>query len=303
MHTPESENAPRPLLNAWAEFCSPETEAHYRQSRRAEQTLVALLIVIAALLRGLVLIPSDLELLGAGTAFWNLMWGRVAFAVLSLGMLIALQRNLRAASSASPFDSQPPVMERLLFLWCVLAAIAQFVAGSTRGSFFFLGDAYSGLITVLVWYLVVPLPFRFQVGLALISTAGDLYLLSRNPELHHLIRRSLLVSLVLVNLMAAATTWVFHRVKRREFAALRREEELRAGLQSALAEVRTLRGILPICAHCKRVRTDEGSWQQVEEYVRDHTEAEFSHGICPECVQTHFAPYLRGQEQERRHTD
>jgi hypothetical protein len=189
MYTQESENAPGPLLNAWAEFSSPVTEARYRQARCAEQTLVALLIVIAALVRGLVLIPSDLELLGAGAAFWNLMWGRVAFAVLSLGMLIAPQRNLRAPSSASAFDSsvpssaralgsQSPIMERLLFLWCVLAAIARFVAGATRGSIFFLSDAYSELVTVLVWYFVVPLPFRFQVGLAFISTAGDLYLLS-----------------------------------------------------------------------------------------------------------------------------
>ena len=53
-------------------------------------------------------------------------------------------------------------------------------------------------------------------------------------------------------------------------------------LQAALAEVRTLQGLLPICAHCKRVRTDSGSWQQIETYVRQRTEAEFSHGICPD---------------------
>jgi hypothetical protein len=56
-------------------------------------------------------------------------------------------------------------------------------------------------------------------------------------------------------------------------------------LQAALAEVKTLRGLLPICANCRRVRTDRGSWEQIESYVREHTEAEFSHGICPECAQ------------------
>jgi phosphoserine phosphatase RsbU/P len=57
-----------------------------------------------------------------------------------------------------------------------------------------------------------------------------------------------------------------------------------AELQRVLEEVKSLRGILPICASCKKIRDDTGYWQQVEEYVRDHSEAQFSHGICPECM-------------------
>ena len=61
-------------------------------------------------------------------------------------------------------------------------------------------------------------------------------------------------------------------------------EEERRRLQQALDEVRTLRGIVPICANCKKIRDDKGYWNQVEKYVSDHTEAKFSHGICPDCV-------------------
>jgi hypothetical protein len=60
-------------------------------------------------------------------------------------------------------------------------------------------------------------------------------------------------------------------------------ERLIVELKRALAEVKTLSGILPICAWCKKVRNDKGYWQQVEVYVRDHSEAQFSHGICPAC--------------------
>jgi PAS domain S-box-containing protein len=60
-------------------------------------------------------------------------------------------------------------------------------------------------------------------------------------------------------------------------------ERLIGELTAAMAKVKTLSGILPICAWCKKVRCDEGYWHQVEVYVRDHSEAEFSHGICPEC--------------------
>ena len=55
-------------------------------------------------------------------------------------------------------------------------------------------------------------------------------------------------------------------------------------LGKALDQIKTLRGILPICAGCKKIRDDKGYWNQVEVYIRDHTEAEFSHGICPECM-------------------
>ena len=56
-------------------------------------------------------------------------------------------------------------------------------------------------------------------------------------------------------------------------------------LRDTLAHVRVLRGMLPICASCKKVRDDQGYWQQLESYVADHSDAEFSHGICPECAE------------------
>jgi DNA-binding response OmpR family regulator len=55
-------------------------------------------------------------------------------------------------------------------------------------------------------------------------------------------------------------------------------------LQAALSNVRRLSGLLPICAYCKRIRGDKDYWQQIEQYVSEHTEAQFSHGICPECI-------------------
>ena len=52
-------------------------------------------------------------------------------------------------------------------------------------------------------------------------------------------------------------------------------------------EVKTLTGLLPICATCKKIRDDKGYWKQIESYIRDHSEAEFSHGICPDCHEKH----------------
>jgi sigma-B regulation protein RsbU (phosphoserine phosphatase) len=55
--------------------------------------------------------------------------------------------------------------------------------------------------------------------------------------------------------------------------------------------VRTLRGIVPICSFCKKIRNDKGYWDLVEVYVKRHTEAEFSHGICPECLKKHYPEF------------
>lgn len=74
----------------------------------------------------------------------------------------------------------------------------------------------------------------------------------------------------------------------RDVTARRRaeaEREVLIGeLQEALKRIRTLRGLIPICASCKKVRDDQGYWQQVEEYVRAHSEASFTHAICPDCM-------------------
>ncbi len=61
-------------------------------------------------------------------------------------------------------------------------------------------------------------------------------------------------------------------------------QKLITDLQAALASVRQLSGLLPICASCKKIRDDKGYWHQVESYMRDHTGVEFSHGLCPECM-------------------
>jgi len=60
-------------------------------------------------------------------------------------------------------------------------------------------------------------------------------------------------------------------------------EKLLLDLQHALAKVKTLSGLLPICSACKKIRDDKGYWNQIESYIRDHSEAEFTHSICPEC--------------------
>lgn len=71
--------------------------------------------------------------------------------------------------------------------------------------------------------------------------------------------------------------------------AAREREKLIADLQTALSEVKTLRGFLPICASCKKIRDDQGYWTRIESYLQEHSEATLSHGLCPDCLKRYRA--------------
>ena len=77
------------------------------------------------------------------------------------------------------------------------------------------------------------------------------------------------------------------KIEKRKKAENERDKVIQE-LKKALSEVKTLRGFLPICSICKNVRDDQGYWSRIESYIRDHSEAEFSHSICPECAKKHY---------------
>jgi hypothetical protein len=64
-------------------------------------------------------------------------------------------------------------------------------------------------------------------------------------------------------------------------------------LEDALTRVKRLQGLLPICSYCKRIRDDQNYWQQLETYLSEHSEAVFSHGLCPECYSRFVEPDLQ----------
>lgn len=69
-------------------------------------------------------------------------------------------------------------------------------------------------------------------------------------------------------------------------------------LKKANVQIKTLEGIIPICMHCKKIRDGEKVWNQLEQYISDHSEAEFSHGICPDCIQQYYPQYMEKSEGE-----
>jgi DNA-binding response OmpR family regulator len=91
-----------------------------------------------------------------------------------------------------------------------------------------------------------------------------------------------------------ARVTVGERVAGLQAALQRRVTEL----EEALDQIKTLRGLLPICSYCKKIRDDQNYWQRVETYLAQHSDARFTHGICPECYQKHVVPQI--EEVRRR---
>ncbi|MEN6320143.1 MAG: PAS domain-containing protein [Syntrophaceae bacterium] len=75
--------------------------------------------------------------------------------------------------------------------------------------------------------------------------------------------------------------------------AEKNREKLILELRDALSRIKTLSGMLPICSSCKKIRDDKGYWNQIENYIKDHSEAEFSHSICPECAKTLYPDFYK----------
>ena len=74
---------------------------------------------------------------------------------------------------------------------------------------------------------------------------------------------------------------------RQKFQRLEREELIKS-LQKALADIKTLSGLLPICAWCKKIRSDEGYWQNIEAYIKSHLDLDFTHAICHDCAKKEY---------------
>ena len=79
-------------------------------------------------------------------------------------------------------------------------------------------------------------------------------------------------------------------ISERKQATLERER-LIGELKQALSDVKTLSGMLPICSHCKKIRDDKGCWNQIESFISKHSDAKFSHSICPDCLKKHYPEY------------
>jgi hypothetical protein len=141
-----------------------------------------------------------------------------------------------------------------------------------------LGVAIDVLYIIVVWISFWSSRKSFTIIVAVVCsvlTIGSAFFQPIVPEMW---------KVVFNRCLALFAIWITTLLGlQRKLSEEKREKALRER-EKALEETRILRGLLPICASCKKIRDDQGYWTQMEGYIRDHSEADFSHGICPECA-------------------
>jgi hypothetical protein len=153
---------------------------------------------------------------------------------------------------------------------------------------------YGAVLTMAAFYLVpialVALRFEQRAGLIASIVCGVVWLFfEQKRALGFFLWPDVWNMLMRVGIFVAFA-FVLSRIK----WDIMRETQLNNELQAALAEVKQLSGLLPICAWCKRIRDEQGNWEPMETYITVHSEADFTHGICPDCAQKyHHNPTSR----------
>jgi len=144
-------------------------------------------------------------------------------------------------------------------------------------------------------FSVIPLlRFRFSMALYFLNS-----ILLITIILFMDINQGILLNYQVNLAVFTVTAWVMSRylfsVQVSSFLSRKEKEQLIGELQEAVANVDTLSGLIPICSQCKKIRDDKGYWNQLESYIHKHSQAKFSHGICPECV-AEFYPDIKKKD-------
>lgn len=166
----------------------------------------------------------------------------------------------------------------------------------------------SGNGTAIYWLFSFPIVFVFflgknEGGVACAIFFGMLCVLLINPFSLDIYSYGIGVSLrFLTSLLLVALIAYSLEASREKYIHLLTVEQTnlldeKQNLERALKEVKTLSGLIPICSNCKKIRDDEGYWQQVETYVRNHSTADFSHGICPECYEKLYPDFPNSDDE------
>jgi hypothetical protein len=258
-------------------FTAPDLERAYRLAHAAENQRRARFTLVVSMATVLYFAVSDFVFLGLQFHLYIILGVR---AVIILASLVVLGW-LRA-------PRQPVAVDRIVLAWILMMGAALVYLSCAR-PLSYTSHAIVNVLYVALMYSLVPLPLARQVIAPLLVSFGVLFLGNWvNPWPDPAVLVVMAAALILANALGAEMSRELHCSKRRQFLALSRETEARRSLEHAVAEIKTLRGILPICTHCKHVWNDAGFWEQVEVYVRDQTHVEFSHGLCPTCARLHY---------------
>jgi len=252
-------------------------EAAYRSRYLRADALRASVGISVVIFTILPFIIRDYAFFGLSWKFYGLVALRSFLAVISLVMLVYIKK----VNDYCAFD-------RVAFAWALLAFSVNLVINVTRPPDYYLFVIVDVMYLPLI-YIMVPTRLKNQIIASLYFTIGEIIVLSltRGESIKPALF-TIIFALILANGLGIAVGQILSYYRREDFLSVQHAEK-------ALAEVKTLRGFIPICSSCKKIRNDSGYWQAVDQYIKEHSEAEFTHGICPDCLKKLYGEEMRSR--------
>jgi len=255
----------RPLMRM-GRFVDPALEARFRDATASEDIALISKGMLFCAAYAFVFLPTDYSLFGWTYAFGGLVAVRVALALACLGVL---------ALAHHPVGRNHRDKALLLFCFIGIAVIA--TINLSRPPDYVLGIAVD-VCVALVYFLLLPNRFLYQVSAAVLYSVATVTVFVASKDGVNTAGYAAVIVAFAVATGAGALAGKHQQERRR--ARFYYQERL----EEALSKIRTLQGLIPICCKCKKIRDDDGFWQSFERYVMEHSDAEFSHGMCPECM-------------------
>lgn len=264
----------------------PALEAEFRDDGLARDRRLTSVLTVVAIAFLVVTAPVALALVSDHTRIPLI----VAIRVLDVAAAVVALYLVRRVATPGALDT---ILTGWLGIWFAGIVVENALLPAP-----WTGFIWWDVFLVVVIYAATPLQFTWQAALGAVISLGDLVVLwtfKSTGAWFSLLDVSL--AYACANVVGVFLSHEHHSGRRRTFVALKREIAARAEVQAALLEVKTLQGIIPICAYCHEVRTEAGAWEQLERYVRARSDARFSHGLCPRCAESRF-PGLTDQALE-----
>ncbi|MFA6242703.1 MAG: hypothetical protein WC655_17325 [Candidatus Hydrogenedentales bacterium] len=222
--------------------------------------------------------------------FWAVQAARGFGLVALIALYIAVVRS-----------KSPQVLNAASFTVALAFTVPMLVISMLRPEEY-MGLYLLDIVLVLCYYLLFPLPFHLQIVAPLLVSCFDILSLfvfknPPDPQYYGVVPASYVAANIL-GILVSRQSNITHRLR---FLDLRTERALAQELRATLDRLQLIEGIVPICCHCKRIQGDDGEWEEVESFVRRGSSVDFSHGICPACMDKYYGHIMKpsGSETEK----
>lgn len=277
-------------LNILAEFRDKNLEADYgRWSLPGNRPAVYFGVSLISLV-WLCFIPTDYRMHGLGTTFYLLLILRAWQIILGVAVAILIKKSDNAN-----------LYKYLICIFWLSTLAAILIVNTTRPTTYSV-HFFVDIMALLLSYMMMPNRLLYQFGPAIIFTIlslGHFFYFKHIQDANEM--QLVFTTYIMVNITGGILSWRTNFERRKRYLTLMDLQHTNHDLEKALTEIKTLQGIVPICAKCKKIRDDKGYWNRLEEYIETRLDAEFSHGLCPDCMRELYPEVAEKVLERQKH--